>query len=46
MMDTLCVMFDLVVASILVYGLGHSFIDRVFDRQEEFMNKLTEKGNV
>jgi hypothetical protein len=36
----------IVLAAALIYLLGHSFIDRVFDRKEEIINRMTEKGEV
>lgn len=39
------------LACILIFGgtiyfTGHSFIDAVFDRKEEIINRMTEKGDV
>lgn len=36
----------LILASVMIYLLGHSFIDRIFDRKEEIINRMTEKGEV
>lgn len=36
----------IILTSALVYLLGHSFIDRIFDRKEEIINRMTEKGEV
>lgn len=39
------------LSCILLFGgvtlfVGHSFIDAVFDRKEEIINRMTEKGDV
>lgn len=42
--------FDAVLCIILIAGMthlvGHSFIDAFFNRKEEIINRMTEKGDV
>lgn len=36
----------IILSAAMVYLIGHSFIDRIFDRKEEIINRMTEKGEV
>jgi len=40
------VIFGVVLSGVVLLLVGHSFIDTIFKRQEEIINRMTTKGDL